>query len=265
MREIVLVAQDLAAYGRDAGRGRPSRSCRWCEAVAERVDWVRLLYLYPSDLTDALIELMAAGTGVPYFDLSLQHVSRAARAAHAPLGRRRQVPRAHRATSARASPRPRSARTSSSATPVRPRTTTTSCSPSSRRRSSTGAASSPYSAEDGTYAADLDGQVADGLVEERLAELRELQDDITAARRDELIGTDDHGARRRARRRPSAIARRPRSTASSSCPRRCPSASSTGWSCTAPKARTWTQRPSAASGEHTVSSRRSPRSGRPRW
>ncbi|MEZ5374002.1 MAG: radical SAM protein [Microthrixaceae bacterium] len=43
--------------------------------MAERVDWVRLLYLYPSDLTGELIDTMLA-TGVPYFDLSLQHTSR---------------------------------------------------------------------------------------------------------------------------------------------------------------------------------------------
>src|SRR4029453_13645871 len=36
---------------------------------------VRLLYLYPSDLTDELIDAVCA-TGVPYFDLSLQHASR---------------------------------------------------------------------------------------------------------------------------------------------------------------------------------------------
>jgi ribosomal protein S12 methylthiotransferase len=46
-----------------------------------------------------------------------------------------------------------------------------------------------FSKEDGTYAADLDGQVPKGLMHERLAELRELQDRITAARRDELIGS----------------------------------------------------------------------------
>jgi ribosomal protein S12 methylthiotransferase len=45
-----------------------------------------------------------------------------------------------------------------------------------------------YSREDGTYAADLDGAVDPVLMGERLAELRELQDDITAQRRDALIG-----------------------------------------------------------------------------
>ena len=47
-----------------------------------------------------------------------------------------------------------------------------------------------YSKEDGTYAAGLEGEVPASLVAERLAELRSLQDGITAARRDDLIGTD---------------------------------------------------------------------------
>ena len=46
-----------------------------------------------------------------------------------------------------------------------------------------------YSQEDGTYAAGLDGAVPRSLVDERLAELRERQDAITAARRDELVGS----------------------------------------------------------------------------
>ena len=47
-----------------------------------------------------------------------------------------------------------------------------------------------YSPEDGTYAVDLDGQVPRGLMEERLAELRERQDAITAGKRDRLIGSE---------------------------------------------------------------------------
>ena len=45
-----------------------------------------------------------------------------------------------------------------------------------------------YSPEDGTYAVELDGAVDPALMHERLAELRELQDEITATRRDDLIG-----------------------------------------------------------------------------
>ena len=88
-----------------------------------------------------------------------------------------------------------------------------------------------YSREDGTYAADLDGAVPDALVAERLAELRELQDGITAARRDRLVGTTvdvlvdepgpgpqpPGGARDRRRRARARVARgRPTSTPSRS-------------------------------------------------
>jgi ribosomal protein S12 methylthiotransferase len=45
-----------------------------------------------------------------------------------------------------------------------------------------------YSPEAGTHAVDLDGQVPAGLVAERLSELSELQDSITASRRFDLVG-----------------------------------------------------------------------------
>ena len=75
-QEIVLVAQDLASYGKDRpdelGAGSIVPLVKAVSAVAP---WTRLLYLYPSDLTDELIDAILA-TGVPYFDLSLQHVSK---------------------------------------------------------------------------------------------------------------------------------------------------------------------------------------------
>ena len=76
VQEIVLIAQDLASYGKD----RPSELgagsiVPLVQAVAKRVARTRLLYLYPSDLTDELIHAMLE-TNVPYFDLSLQHVSK---------------------------------------------------------------------------------------------------------------------------------------------------------------------------------------------
>jgi ribosomal protein S12 methylthiotransferase len=72
VKEVVLVAQDPASYGRDLHGGLGLVDL--VRAVAERVQWVRLLYLYPSALSDELIETVI-GTGVPYFDLSLQHAS----------------------------------------------------------------------------------------------------------------------------------------------------------------------------------------------
>jgi len=76
--EVVLVAQDIASWGRDRRAARavdaPDLVALY-EAVSGRVPWVRLLYLYPSALTDRLIDAVAASP-VPYFDLSLQHASR---------------------------------------------------------------------------------------------------------------------------------------------------------------------------------------------
>ncbi|MDQ3896753.1 MAG: radical SAM protein, partial [Actinomycetota bacterium] len=73
VEEVVLVAQDLASYGRDVGR--KGAIVGLVEAVAARVARTRLLYLYPSELDDRLVDTICA-TGVPYFDLSLQHASK---------------------------------------------------------------------------------------------------------------------------------------------------------------------------------------------
>jgi len=83
VKEVVLVAQDLASWGLDrSAPGRPVRGADGARPlvdlvrqVAARVARVRLLYLYPSALDDALVEAVL-DTEVPYFDLSLQHVSR---------------------------------------------------------------------------------------------------------------------------------------------------------------------------------------------
>jgi ribosomal protein S12 methylthiotransferase len=78
VQEVVLVAQDLAAYGRDRSGPLPpdERIVPLVREVARRAPWTRLLYLYPSDLSDGLIDVIGSGTGVPYYDLSLQHVSK---------------------------------------------------------------------------------------------------------------------------------------------------------------------------------------------
>src|SRR5256885_1588912 len=72
-QEVVLVAQDLASYGRDVGAA--GSIVPLVIAVADRVPRVRLLYLYPSELNDRLVDTICT-TGVPYFDLSLQHVAK---------------------------------------------------------------------------------------------------------------------------------------------------------------------------------------------
>jgi len=186
VREVVLVAQDLAAYGRDQGKGE-RRIVPLIEAVGERVDRVRLLYLYPSDLTDALVDAICA-SGVPYFDLSLQHVSR-------PLLRRmRRWGDGDRFLQRIEAIRDRVPEATFRSNFIVGYPGETEADHDRLLSFVTTAQLDwvgffPYSREDGTYAADLDGQIEPELVEERLAELRELQDPITAARRDALIGS----------------------------------------------------------------------------
>jgi len=74
--EIVLVAQDLAWYGRDVDApGSLAPLLRRLDGLAaDGLARVRLLYLYPSEVRDPLVATMLElATVVPYFDLSLQH------------------------------------------------------------------------------------------------------------------------------------------------------------------------------------------------
>jgi ribosomal protein S12 methylthiotransferase len=76
--ELVLVAQDLAWYGRDAGEpGSLAPLLRRLDALAPLgLARIRLLYLYPSEVHDPLVQTMLdLPTVVPYFDLSLQHAA----------------------------------------------------------------------------------------------------------------------------------------------------------------------------------------------
>jgi len=186
VREVVLVAQDLAAYGRDQGVGERA-IVPLLRAIDEMVARVRLLYLYPSDLTDTLIDAICA-TEVPYFDLSLQHVS-------APLLRRmRRWGDGDRFARRMADIRARrpDAVFRSNFIVGYPGETETDHDRllefvESARLDWCGFF--PFSREEGTHAATLDGAVPEGLVAERLAELGELQDAITAAGRDRMVGS----------------------------------------------------------------------------
>jgi ribosomal protein S12 methylthiotransferase len=76
--ELVLVAQDLAWYGRDTGApGALTPLLRRLDTLAASgLTRIRLLYLYPSEVHDPLVSTMLElDTVVPYFDLSLQHAS----------------------------------------------------------------------------------------------------------------------------------------------------------------------------------------------
>ena len=186
-REIVLVAQDLAAYGRDQGMGERS-IIPLVRQIADRVDRVRLLYLYPSDLTDALIDTIR-DTGVPYFDLSLQHVSPPLMRRMRRWGDGEQFLR--RITDIRAR-EPEAAFRSNFIVgyPGETEDDHDALLDFVEQAQLDWCGFFAYSPEAGTYAMELDGEVDTGLRDERLAELRELQDDITGAKRDLLVGSE---------------------------------------------------------------------------
>lgn len=76
VREINLIAQDTTNYGTDLyGERRLPALLRELVKI-EEIEWIRLLYCYPHNFTDELIELMATEPKIcSYVDLPLQHIS----------------------------------------------------------------------------------------------------------------------------------------------------------------------------------------------
>lgn len=74
IRSLTVISQDTSMYGRDIGTSLT-------ELVTEiqkheAFDFVKLMYLYPDEVEDSLIELFSHGSNVtPYFDLPVQHFS----------------------------------------------------------------------------------------------------------------------------------------------------------------------------------------------
>lgn len=213
-REVVLVAQDLASYGRDrarhrvrvgAGRvgetgapgvkesevvplasGSPMPIVTLTLAVAKIVPRTRLLYLYPSGLTDDLVAAVLA-TAVPYFDLSLQHVSRPL------LARMRRWGDGERflrriSEIRRAEPMATFRSSFILGYPGESEEDHDALLAFLREAQLDWAGFFPFSPEEGTHAVGLPDQVPSSLAMERLRECAELQDAITARRRDAMIG-----------------------------------------------------------------------------
>jgi len=75
-KELILVSQEATLWGYDL-RGRPNIVSLLKELdKIEGIEWIRLLYLYPGQVQDELIEYLADDNkSLNYFDLPLQHVS----------------------------------------------------------------------------------------------------------------------------------------------------------------------------------------------
>lgn len=75
VKEINLIAQDLAAYGRDWGSSDLLELLREVVKV-DGIRWVRLLYVYPENISDELVSFLAENDKiVKYLDIPVQHAS----------------------------------------------------------------------------------------------------------------------------------------------------------------------------------------------
>lgn len=78
VQEIILIAQDLGDYGKDAGFKKSAGLLDLLKTLLEdkRDFWLRLLYLYPDEITDELIELIKSDARIcPYLDMPIQHIN----------------------------------------------------------------------------------------------------------------------------------------------------------------------------------------------
>ena len=188
-RELNLVAQDLAHYGRDLRDGVRLPELLESLVAETSVPWIRMLYLYSAGITPRLLEVVAREPRIlPYLDMPMQH------AADEVLARMRRPER-------KRTIREKVARFRDAVPGVAIRTTCIVGFPGETEAhfsellefleevafDRVGAFT--YSPQEGTRAAELDDDVPDALKRERLERLTELQRSITAERYETRVGT----------------------------------------------------------------------------
>ena len=187
-REINLVAQDLAHYGRDRRDGVTLAEVLDALVAETSIPWIRMLYLYSAGLTPAVLERVSREARiVKYLDMPMQHGSDAV------LARMRRPERA-------ATIRSTVARVREAVPDIAIRTTCIVGFPGETDEDyhrlldlledvqfdRVGAFT--YSAQEGTRAAELPDDVPEPLKRERLERLTELQRGITAERYARYVG-----------------------------------------------------------------------------
>jgi ribosomal protein S12 methylthiotransferase len=187
-REVNLVAQDLAHYGRDRRDGFTLPEL--LEGLVRETDipWLRMLYLYSSGITPRLLDVMARESRVlPYLDMPMQHASDAVLARMRRPERQRTI-------------RDRVRRLRDVVPDLAIRTTCIVGFPGETdddfaqlmafleeiQFERVGAFT--YSPQEGTRAAEMDDDVPESVKRERLERLMELQRQITAERYERHIG-----------------------------------------------------------------------------
>jgi ribosomal protein S12 methylthiotransferase len=187
-REVNLVAQDLAHYGRDRRDGFTLPELLEQLVRSTSIPWIRMLYLYSSGITPRLLEVMAREPRIlPYLDMPMQHASDAVLARMRRPERQRTI-------------RDRVARVREVVPDLAIRTTCIVGFPGETDEDfaqlmgfleeiqfeRVGAFT--YSAQEGTRAAEMADDVPESVKRERLERLMELQRQITAERYERFLG-----------------------------------------------------------------------------
>ena len=74
VKELILVAQETTCYGVDKGGKKTLHQLINKLSKIEGIEWIRILYAYPEEIYDELIEEMASNSKVcHYIDMPLQH------------------------------------------------------------------------------------------------------------------------------------------------------------------------------------------------
>ncbi len=76
VRELNLISQDLSDYGVDLDENNKLFNLLTGLETVENIDWIRLFYFYPDELTDEVIEKIAISKKITkYLDMPVQHFS----------------------------------------------------------------------------------------------------------------------------------------------------------------------------------------------
>jgi ribosomal protein S12 methylthiotransferase len=189
VKEIVLIAQDTTAYGRDQGqRDALAGLIKAIVKAAPELPWLRLMYAYPQHITPRLIEVMTHHPQVcHYLDIPLQH-------AHPGTLRRMNRPhdvdRVRRLIAHLRQAMPDIALRTAFIVgyPGETEEEFEALLDFAEEMAFDRVGVFTYSREEGTRAADLPDQVPDHVKEERYQRLMELQQGISLAKNQQMVG-----------------------------------------------------------------------------
>lgn len=78
VRELVIIGQDTAMYGRDLKQESNLTSLLNKLNQVEGIEWIRLMYLHPAHISEEIIDVIAKQNKIiPYLDIPVQHASTA--------------------------------------------------------------------------------------------------------------------------------------------------------------------------------------------